>query len=334
MEWLVIAVITAVVVVIGAVVTFTQISRKKKANKAPFKKTYASGVAKEMQPRTEPIQSGIESSQANPQSNQIEKQENQAASDTPKKPTQRFSTALNPSSTLSAANQTKSNSETTVPPMRRADTPQVTEAMAKLNYSSENQKPEASQTVAEITEAQSESTEKEEESPARFITEIESEPARMAANEAIPDAETDEIEASNKPTQKNQDEKIAELLDFGTLNDWVEIAKSSLSRDNYQIVYNKIVKLTYPRRKETKMRDIFLDHANKYVDTFKIDSPDDSTSKYIYKSLAIVLQEDRNFNEALELCHRAIQLGLDDGTKTGYPGRIERLMKAQNTKKK
>ena len=339
MEWLVIAVITTAFVVIGAVVTYTQISHKKKANKAPFIKTYASRSAKEMRPRVEPIQSGIESSQTNPQSNQTTKEESPAINDTPKGPIQRPSTTLKPSPAVSAVNQTKFESDNTVVPIMGAGTPQVTETMAKQHYSAKNPKPDASQTVAEITEVKSEPMEKEadsarQESPAKFITEIESEPARIAAQEVIAEVETDEIKESIKPSQKNQDEKIAELLDFGTLNDWVEIAKSSLSRDNFQIVYNKIIKLTYPRRNETKMREIFLAHANKYVDSFKIDSPDDSISKYIYKYLAIVLQEDRNFNEAFGLCRKAIQLGLDDGTKTGYPGRIERLKKAQNTKKK
>jgi hypothetical protein len=339
MEWLVIAVITTVIVVIGAVVTYTQISHKKKANKAPFIKTYASGSAKEMRPQVEPIRSKIESSQSNSQSNQITKEENPVISDTPKEPIQRPSTTLEPSSAMSAVNQIKFKSDNAAAPIRGIETSQVTETMAKQNYSSENPKPEASQIVAELTEVKPEPIEKEvdstpEESPAKFITEIESEPAQMATDEAIAEVESDEVEESNKPSQENQDEKIAALLDFGTLNDWVEIAKSSLSKDNFQIVHNKIVKLTYPRRKETKMREIFLAHAHKYVDSYKIDSPDDSTSKYIYKCLSIVLQEDRKFNEAIELCRKAIQLRLDDGTKTGYPGRIERLKKAQNTKKK
>jgi hypothetical protein len=339
MEWLVIAVITTVIVVIGAVVTYTQISHKKKANKAPFIKTYASGSAKEMRPRAEPIRFGIESSQSNTQSDLTTNEENPAISDTLNEPIQRPSTTLKPSPAVSAVKQTTFKSDYTVAPIRETDMPQVDGTMAKQNYSSQNPKPEASQTVAEITEVKSEPIEKEvdstsEESSAKFITEIESEPTRIAAQEEIAEAETDEIEESDKPSQKTQDEKVAELLDFGTLNDWVEIAKSSLSKDNFQIVYNKIVKLTYPRRKETKMREIFLAHAHKYVDSFNLDSPDDSTAKYIYKCLAIVLQEDRNFNDAFGLCRKAIQLGLDDGTKTGYPGRIERLKKAQNTNKK
>ena len=190
----------------------------------------------------------------------------------------------------------------------------------------------------EITEAKTKPIEEKtdtipEKLSAKFITEIESELSPANAKTEITKTKAEEIEDLKAPPQKSQDEQVAELLNFGTLNDWVTIAKTPLSPDNFQVVYNKIAKLTYPRRKESKMRAVFISHANKYIDTFKIKSPVDSVSENIYKCLAIVLQEDHKFEEALGLCQKAIRLGLDDGTKTGYPGRIERLKKAHSKKK-
>jgi hypothetical protein len=237
---------------------------------------------------------------------------------------------------MSEVVEAKSTPIQVTPPSMTTESPQVSETVAKISDETTETKTKAAQTAAEITEVKTESIEAKtdvvpEKFSTRFITEIESEPSPAKAETKTKD---EEIEEPATLSKRNQDDQIAELLDFGTLNDWVTIAKGPLSPENFQIVYNKIVKLTYPRRKESKMREIFISHANKYVDSYKINSPVDSITENIYKSLAIVLQEDKKYEEALGLCRKAIRLGLDDGTKTGYPGRMERLKKAQNSKKK
>lgn len=44
-----------------------------------------------------------------------------------------------------------------------------------------------------------------------------------------------------------------------------------------------------------------------------------------YERLATVLAESKEYARAIEVCERAIALGLCDRTKSGYPGRIERI---------
>ena len=339
MEWLVIAVITAVIVVIGAVVTFILFSRRKKEKKAPFEKTYATGSAKELVSEAKSSQTETELAQANTQSNQVSENKIQAKSNVVHKssigkPSVKPQAPPMMSETMGA----KSTPVQVVPSSVTTKSSEVSETVAKMSDETSETKPEASQTVTEITEVKAKPIEEKtdtvpEKLSAKFITEIESELSPVNAKTKITKIKAEEIEDPKALQQKSQNEQVAELLNFGTLNDWVTIAKTSLSPDNFQIVYNKIIKLTYPRRKESKMRIIFISHANKYVDTFRIKSPDDTVTENIYKCLAIVLQEDQKFEEALGLCRKAIRLGLDDGTRTGYPGRIERLKKAQSKKK-
>ena len=130
-----------------------------------------------------------------------------------------------------------------------------------------------------------------------------------------------------------QEEQVAVLLKSGTLDDCITMLTSPLSAPNRQALIHKIIKMTYPRRKESKMRGIFLSHAHSYVDSVKGPEAASAISEYIHKSLAIVLQEDGKFKEAIALCQKAMELGLDDGTKTGYTGRIERLEKARQKKR-
>jgi hypothetical protein len=49
-----------------------------------------------------------------------------------------------------------------------------------------------------------------------------------------------------------------------------------------------------------------------------------------FKSITIALDEDERYDEAVAICVRALSLGLDDGTKTGFEGRIARLTKQRD----
>jgi tetratricopeptide (TPR) repeat protein len=45
------------------------------------------------------------------------------------------------------------------------------------------------------------------------------------------------------------------------------------------------------------------------------------------KLLAIALEQQGDYDDAIDICRRALDLGLEDGTKTGFEGRIRRLEK-------
>lgn len=49
-----------------------------------------------------------------------------------------------------------------------------------------------------------------------------------------------------------------------------------------------------------------------------------------FKRLAIIYENNKNYQEAIEICEKALKLNLRDGTKTGFEGRIKRLERKLN----
>jgi hypothetical protein len=52
-----------------------------------------------------------------------------------------------------------------------------------------------------------------------------------------------------------------------------------------------------------------------------------------FQHYATLLTEDGKYDDAIDICNTALKFGLDDGTKSGFQGRIERIKK-QATKSK
>ncbi|MFH2093459.1 MAG: hypothetical protein ABIJ31_13960 [Pseudomonadota bacterium] len=88
------------------------------------------------------------------------------------------------------------------------------------------------------------------------------------------------------------------------------------------------------RKTESEAHDLVIEYGQAYVDDFKNlesavlehfgDAPKVVTP---FKQLAIVLEEDQSYDLAMTVCKAALKLGIEDGTKTGYKGRMERILK-------
>lgn len=50
-----------------------------------------------------------------------------------------------------------------------------------------------------------------------------------------------------------------------------------------------------------------------------------------FQHFATVLTEDREYDRAIEVCELALQFGLEDGTKSGFEGRIRRIRREQGS---
>ena len=49
---------------------------------------------------------------------------------------------------------------------------------------------------------------------------------------------------------------------------------------------------------------------------------------YVYKKLALAYEKQGNYQKAIDVCRTSINKGIvDDGTKNGFPGRMEKLKK-------
>jgi hypothetical protein len=94
------------------------------------------------------------------------------------------------------------------------------------------------------------------------------------------------------------------------------------------------IRIMFYRRKET----IFLDQCEAlcqedialHLDVLKTRSG----FVYSFKRLAILLEKQGLFDDAIAMCDRAINLNLDDKTQGGYRGRKERILKRQAPKTK
>lgn len=70
-------------------------------------------------------------------------------------------------------------------------------------------------------------------------------------------------------------------------------------------------------------------YQNELSDFMKGVDAETISSGGVLKYLAIALAEDERYSEAIAVCEAALDAGIEDGTKTGFQGRIDRLRKKQ-----
>jgi hypothetical protein len=97
-----------------------------------------------------------------------------------------------------------------------------------------------------------------------------------------------------------------------------------------------IVQQAYRNRNDPEIRSIFLKHARQHVDEFsgladplKREFDGKLPRVPTFEYLATVLVEEGQYDDAIAVCQKALSFGLDDGTKSGFEGRIERITKKQ-----
>ncbi|HLV48286.1 MAG TPA: hypothetical protein VKY35_04415 [Aliidiomarina sp.] len=99
---------------------------------------------------------------------------------------------------------------------------------------------------------------------------------------------------------------------------------------------SQITETTYKKRKDAQYRaacDYFSAlHMNEF-DKIKAPLKKSNGGKLpqvmTFQNYANLLLEDERFDEAVEVCRKAIKFGLDDKTQTGFEGRIERIQAKQ-----
>jgi hypothetical protein len=111
----------------------------------------------------------------------------------------------------------------------------------------------------------------------------------------------------------------------------IEIEKNVIDR---HFLMQEIVSQTYTLRKEESYKNLFLTFSEKHLaefdeiykslkKEFEGFTPKVTTFQY-YSTLLTELEE---YEKAIKVCEMAISYKLDDGTKGGYNGRIERIKK-------
>lgn len=78
-----------------------------------------------------------------------------------------------------------------------------------------------------------------------------------------------------------------------------------------------------------RVADLQIDEASSILDGMEEIGQQRPDTIEAFKSMAIALDEDGRQDSAIAICELALSLGLQDGTKSGFEGRISRLKKRQ-----
>jgi hypothetical protein len=103
-------------------------------------------------------------------------------------------------------------------------------------------------------------------------------------------------------------------------------------------LFGQIVTGHYRQRSEPEHRDAFYRYAGQHIEEIPavldaLEKTEDGRPDRVesFKMITIAMGEDGRYEEAIEVCKTAVSFGLEDGTKTGFDGRIARLKKKRDT---
>jgi len=129
-------------------------------------------------------------------------------------------------------------------------------------------------------------------------------------------------------------EQAREAWLSGDLRRMINALDSKAKLVDRHFLLMSVVKETYRLRADPGMAQKCLEVAQMHVDEFpriktalKREFDGDLPRVPTFQQYATLLMERGQFDRAIEVCESAIAFGLDDGTKSGYEGRIERIKK-------
>lgn len=151
-------------------------------------------------------------------------------------------------------------------------------------------------------------------------------------------------EYSDKPEYKEWSEKLhkkladeeeeRERLFPVELNNMLKDLSNKTDLFERHLIFQNIVTQTYRRRKDPEMLKICIEIGEKHLLEFKKIAPvikkrygGSLQGVTTFKNLAIVLAEREEYDKAIEVCKMAMSYNLEDGTKTGFKGRLKRIEK-------
>jgi hypothetical protein len=119
--------------------------------------------------------------------------------------------------------------------------------------------------------------------------------------------------------------------DLDRLQGVVDLAATPLEQ---HLVLSKIIALAYRQREDPSLRAVLLENGRRYLALFpelfpalKVELGENVHQIQVFKQMAIALGEDGDYGGAVAVCRIALDYDMDDGTRTGFAGRIARLQK-------
>lgn len=131
-------------------------------------------------------------------------------------------------------------------------------------------------------------------------------------------------------------DKIFDAWTSGDLKKMLKVVNLQTNPIDRHFLLQNIVSETYKDRKNNSSRELCKKYASLYLEEFENIAPalkkdmGELPKITTFQNYATVLTEDKEYDKAIEVCKKAIQYNLHDGTKSGYEGRIERIKKKAN----
>jgi hypothetical protein len=131
-------------------------------------------------------------------------------------------------------------------------------------------------------------------------------------------------------------EQISNTVASGNVQEMARLlAEADTPMDRHNLL-SGLVLTAYAGRSQPVMRQQLYEYGQMYTDGFDKMLPhlqeasgDEPVNAPVFKCLAISMEEDLQFEEAVTLCRKALAWDLVDGTKTGFEGRIRRIQRKQ-----
>jgi|25_taG_2_1085351.scaffolds.fasta_scaffold29094_1 hypothetical protein len=131
-----------------------------------------------------------------------------------------------------------------------------------------------------------------------------------------------------------QADKVFDAWTSGNLEEMLEATKFKTNPIDRHFLLLKIVEETYKQRKDKTQREIFKKYAQQHLDEFpnlsnslKKEFDNKLPRVPTFQKYSTVLAEEFEFEKAINVCKMAIDYNLDDGTISGFQGRIKRIKK-------
>jgi hypothetical protein len=147
------------------------------------------------------------------------------------------------------------------------------------------------------------------------------------------DARTADASAG-KVTMQERVEQVLASDNVDAMTQVLEKTDDPVLRD---ALFGQIVAGHYRQRSDPADRDAFYQYAGQHIDEIpavldSLEKSEDGRPDRVesFKMMAITMAEDERYEEAIKVCETAMSLGLEDGTKTGFEGRIARLKKKRD----
>lgn len=151
---------------------------------------------------------------------------------------------------------------------------------------------------------------------------------------ATPADEQDDVKTEAEPVSNTRSEVAAPgaWANVTLVRAFEEYQGATSASARYTALQNMIAEC-YKQRKSADYLNYGAQLAEEYIALFQAASAEQGKDTELKSSgflhLATLLNDTQAFDAAIVICRKALELGLSDGTVTGFEGRINRIEKAQ-----